>query len=107
MRTNLNVPYSDNATAKRLGARWDAESKTWYVKDVANLRPFMRWMPAHLLKPTDAKPAVSSKKNPHEQSQPKSLTKRGKTIIGKDYHHVECKCDRPPWEPCDNCADSK
>ena len=48
MRTNLKVPFAEKDAAKRLGARWDAARKVWYVEDLENLKPFLRWMPRHL-----------------------------------------------------------
>lgn len=51
MRINLNVPYAEKDQAKRLGALWDMARKVWYVEDLDNLRPFLKWMPAHLTRP--------------------------------------------------------
>lgn len=42
MRINLNCPYDEKDQAKALGARWDG--KTWYIVDVEDLTPFMRWI---------------------------------------------------------------
>lgn len=50
MRVNLNVPYSERELARRRGAFWDKPRKTWYVENVADLGPFLRWMPRHLTK---------------------------------------------------------
>ena len=49
MRTYLNVPYSQKDAARRLGALWDGSR--WYVENVQRMDRFMRWMPAHLMKP--------------------------------------------------------
>jgi hypothetical protein len=54
MRTNLNVPFEQKDEAKRAGARWDAARKVWYVENLENLEPLLKWMPAHLLKPCAA-----------------------------------------------------
>lgn len=51
MRTNLKVPYAEKDEARKLGARWDAARKTWYVENVENIAPLMRWMPKHLTEP--------------------------------------------------------
>ncbi len=45
MRIDLKVPFAEKDTAKALGARWDAAMKIWYVKDIADLTPFLRWIP--------------------------------------------------------------
>lgn len=50
MRVDLKVPYKDNREARRLGARWDAGRKVWYVENRENLVPFLKWMPPHLRK---------------------------------------------------------
>jgi putative DNA primase/helicase len=44
MKTYLFVPYEEKDEAKRLGARWDAEQKKWYVPDGLNVEPFSRWL---------------------------------------------------------------
>jgi hypothetical protein len=45
MRINLVTPFAEKDEAKALGARWDAAIKIWYIQDVADLAPFMRWIP--------------------------------------------------------------
>jgi len=44
MRVNLDCPYAEKDQAKSMGARWDAALRVWYVKDVEDLTPFMRWL---------------------------------------------------------------
>lgn len=51
MRVNLDVPYEQRDLARRRGAFWDRGRKTWFVENVADLGPFLRWMPRHLTKP--------------------------------------------------------
>jgi Domain of unknown function (DUF5710) len=41
---DLNVPYHEKDDAKRLGARWDAARKTWFLPDGANIGPFGKWL---------------------------------------------------------------
>lgn len=60
MRINLQCPYSEKDAAKSLGARWDAGRKTWFIVDVEDLTPFMRWIKTetpHPPKTRSAKPA--------------------------------------------------
>ena len=45
MRIDLKVPYTERDTAKALGARWDAAKKIWYIMEVADVTPFLRWNP--------------------------------------------------------------
>jgi small redox-active disulfide protein 2 len=46
MRINLKVPFAEKDEAKKLGARWDAARKLWYVDGKADLSPFARWSPS-------------------------------------------------------------
>ena len=43
--TKLNVPYAEKDEARRLGARWDGERKTWYAPAGSMLTTFERWLP--------------------------------------------------------------
>lgn len=74
MRTNLITPFAEKDAVKALGARWDADKKTWYITDVADLAPFARWIPdlAAATKPTVEVP--------------------------------HCGCDVLPWEDCQHTA---
>lgn len=44
MIINLDCPFSEKDNAKALGARWDVARKTWYIENVEDLTPFMRWI---------------------------------------------------------------
>jgi hypothetical protein len=50
----LKVPFSEKDQAKSLGARWNAESKHWYVPQGVDSAPFEKWF-------TNAEAAASSK----------------------------------------------
>jgi hypothetical protein len=43
--TDLNVPFHEKDDAKRLGARWDAVRKTWFLPDATDPAPFTKWLP--------------------------------------------------------------
>lgn len=43
-RTNLKVPFSDKGEAKRLGAMWSPNLKTWFVDIGADLNKFEKWL---------------------------------------------------------------
>lgn len=43
--TELDVPFVEKDQAKRLGARWNAGSKRWYVPAGLDLQQFARWLP--------------------------------------------------------------
>lgn len=45
MRLNLKVSFAEKDEAKKLGARWDAAQKIWYVEGKADMAPFAKWSP--------------------------------------------------------------
>lgn len=45
--TYLAVPYSEKDSAKALGARWDGNSRRWFVPSGTEVEPFERWLPGH------------------------------------------------------------
>jgi hypothetical protein len=49
----LDVPDSQAKLAKRKGAQLSLETGRWFVKDRADLKAFMQWMPQRLTKPTE------------------------------------------------------
>jgi hypothetical protein len=70
MRTNLIVPFEEKDEARRLGALWDMGRKVWYVWDMEDMRPFLRWMPERLTRPTKSKPLKRSKKQSKKSARP-------------------------------------
>lgn len=108
MRVNLNVPYAEKDQAKRLGARWDAARRVWYVVDLPNLTPFLRWMPAHLKKPVKAAEKVAKKiAKPVAKEEPKSKTKKACNRLRKvtprtDFSMFNPGCSCVPWEWCEH-----
>lgn len=71
----LNVPFAQKDEAKRLGARWSVAQKKWYVQDVENLAPFMRWMDERLTRPTKSQPPKTS--HPGRQRKKSGTPKNG------------------------------
>lgn len=96
MRMNLKVPFADKEQAKKLGARWDATRKVWYVVSNADLAPFSKWSPtAH-----DA--SVVSDSQSKEVSAGKQQA-TGKVFVGSAYvEHVRI-CNCLPWDVCEKC----
>ncbi len=43
-KTFLAVPYTDKEKAKKLGAKWDQDNKSWFVEPGTNLEPFSKWV---------------------------------------------------------------
>ena len=95
MRHDLKVPFAEKDAAKKLGARWDAARKIWYVVDKGDLAPFAKWSPT---------PSDESAPNPALQTSaaPKTQT-TGKFYVGSDYVEHPSICDCLPWEVCDKC----
>ena len=44
-RFYLNVDFSEKDQAKARGARWDPETKKWYVPTSSNKNKFKNWWP--------------------------------------------------------------
>lgn len=97
MRINLVTPFSEKDAVKALGARWDAAKKIWYIVDVADLTPFMRWIPdleAAMQSPTDTmQPSVKSTLRA-KVDQFTGLT------TGAAMEVPHCGCNVLPWEDC-------
>lgn len=43
-KTFLAVPFDEKNAAKKLGAKWDAENKSWYAEKGADLNQFKEWL---------------------------------------------------------------
>ena len=44
-KTFLSVPYKEKEQAKKLGAKWDKEAKSWYAPEGADLNKLEKWLP--------------------------------------------------------------
>jgi hypothetical protein len=102
MRINLKTPFAEKDAVKALGARWDAAKKLWYITDVADLTPFLRWIPdehAATESPmlNDGKLSTSTANPPTSQSQGGVITKPTMPV---SY----CSCSTPPWIDCEHSA---
>lgn len=94
MRMNLKVPFAEKDEAKKLGARWDAARKVWYVEDDAKLALFAKWSPV----PQSGAAGGEAKVSP--AAKPLAT---GKFITGSAYVEVARVCDCLPWEVCAKC----
>jgi len=56
--TYLRTAYRDRERVKSLGARWDADQRSWYVPDGQDLVPFEAWLPDALPKSAGAELAL-------------------------------------------------
>ena len=96
MRWNLKVPFAEKDEAKKLGARWDAGRKIWYVEGKEDLAPLSRWSPT----PHDA---AAGDVRPQTRVAARAEESSGKVHVGKNYVEQPRVCDCPPWEVCDKC----
>ncbi|MEI7612039.1 MAG: DUF5710 domain-containing protein [Betaproteobacteria bacterium] len=96
MRFNLKVPFAEKDQVKKLGARWDAARKLWYIEGKEDIAPFSRWSPTP--------PDVSGNDDQPKKNAPaKAQQLAGKTYVGSEYVEHSRVCDCPPWDVCDKC----
>ena len=98
MRVDLLTPFAEKDQAKGLGARWDATRKVWYVQDVDDLTPFLRWIP-DLSAATRSGEGVPG--SDVRASDKRASTTRAPTAITKPPEPIaSCGCSALPWEDC-------
>ena len=95
MRTHLKVPFAEKDEAKKLGARWDAARKLWYVENSTDLAAFARWMADSIGTATGSSTSTSS-------TNQKKATE-GISVVGSNYVPRPRVCDCLPWDDCDSC----
>lgn len=102
----LNVPFSEKDAAKRLGARWSPGNKKWYVQNVENLAPFLRWMDDRMKQPAKrkAKPASPPAGGNADRNEKAAA---GITITGAQYVDDGIERDWPPWEDGPNAVENE
>ena len=100
MRINLATPFAEKDAAKALGARWDSDKRLWYITDVADLKPFLRWIP-DLAAATESASAGSTMA---ARTAPKAAPQRTRAgAITKPAVEVpHCGCKVLPWEDCEH-----
>ena len=95
MRINLVTPFSEKDAAKALGARWDSAKKVWYIVDVEDLTPFLRWIPNLDAAQDTGATALASPKA--------SMVKVKPPVVSKPAVEVpHCGCNVLPWEDCEH-----
>jgi len=92
MRMNLKVPFAEKDQVKKLGARWDAALKVWYVAGEADMSPFAKWSPS----PHDGAA-------PAKEGGARKQLASGKIFVGSAFVVQERLCDCLPWDVCDKC----
>lgn len=96
MRLNLKVSFAEKDEAKKLGARWDAAQKIWYVEGKADMAPFAKWSPTPHTGPAAGEPPA---KSAPAGKQPAP----GKLVVGENYVAQARVCACLPWDVCDKC----
>ncbi len=100
MRINLVTPFSEKDVVKALGARWDATKKTWYISDVADLTPFLRWIPD-----LAATEKSVCRVGPALGNVAVAPIRRSEGAITTSAVEVACcDCRALPWEDCGHTA---
>lgn len=102
MRINLVTPFAEKDAVKALGARWDATKKLWYVVDVADLTPYLRWIPnleAATEKPGEVSPPQLKKPKSVAPEQAMASFSTKPVILVPD-----CGCNVLPWDDCVHTA---
>ncbi len=94
MRINLVTPFAEKDAVKALGARWDGTKKVWYIVDVTDLTPFMRWIP-DLGAATQAAPTPKVQTRPVPSQSPGIITKPAIVVSS-------CGCNVLPWDDCEH-----
>jgi hypothetical protein len=120
MRIDLTVPYAEKDQAKRWGAKWDAARRTWYIENVQNLAPLMRWMPEHLKRPSGTPPTLQLEHAPpvsgaklrklkkaEQRKKQREVARNTHFIAGPvtprtDFSMFDPGCSCVPWEWCEH-----
>ena len=97
MRINLKTPFAEKDAARALGARWDAARKIWYITDVADLTPFMRWIPDLL---AAGENAATPTTGPAEASAKPAARASAGVITKPTVTLPHCGCATLPWLDC-------
>ena len=102
MRINLKTPFAEKDAVKALGARWDAAKKLWYITDVADLTPFLRWIPD--VQMATESPMLNDGKLSTAQANPPTSRSQGGVITKPTMPVSHCNCSTPPWIDCEHTA---
>jgi len=99
MRIDLVTPFAEKDAAKALGARWDSAKKTWYIQNVADPSPFLRWIPASTGMPPPG-PTPLARQSPARAIGAAVAPSGAGTITESTTLRTHCGCTVLPWEPC-------
>lgn len=103
MRTNLMVPFAEKDRAKKLGARWDAARKVWYVEGHENIAAFAEWMPGRPTKPSIGTGESAPTARPVPAKSPKQHGVATSAGVMTGAKSLPLSCDCLPWLGCEKC----
>src|SRR3954468_5499984 len=85
-RIDLAVPFTRKEEAKALGARWDADRRTWYAPPGTDLRGFdRRWLPRGCEPDPESKPPFTvASAEPEKGISLSELLNRLKCVIDRE-----------------------
>lgn len=98
MRINLVTPFAEKDAVKALGARWDASKKLWYIVDVTDLTPFLRWIPD--MGVATENPVAANQHQDTKPSRAQSQTPKVLTPSKSVSEVTLCGCSVLPWDDC-------
>jgi len=96
MRLNLKVAFAEKDEAKKLGARWDAARKLWYIDGHLDASLFEKWQPT----PHDASATESPAQ---KRNVPRQAAPAGNVHVGSRFVELPRVCDCLPWDDCEKC----
>jgi hypothetical protein len=102
MRINLKTPFAEKDAVKALGARWDAAKKLWYITDVADLTPFLRWIPDP--QAATENPSANAQKPDSTTAKPGAGQSPGGVVTKPLQAPAYCGCPVLPWEHCEHSS---
>lgn len=97
MRINLDCPFGEKDEARALGAWWDPARKCWFIENMEDLTPFMRWIRQGF---TPKGKTVAELKDKQRQQAKARREKPAATTSQR--HDLECACSALPWEHCEH-----
>ncbi len=97
MRINLVTPFAEKDAVKALGAKWDPAKRLWYITNVADLTPFMRWIPHREAATVNS--GGLGKSNPMPPA-----SQSGGVITKSSVELPRCSCRVLPWEHCEHSS---
>jgi len=95
----LVTPFAEKEAVKALGARWDGSKKLWYIVDVTDLTPFLRWIPNLEAASVDSPEGVT---RPTKSTPKVKIDQFNGPTTGAAIDVPHCGCNVLPWEDCEH-----